>query len=125
MGTAQEEYKRQMEIYSAQKVDLPLQEATTPPEAHKRKGDPTQQGQSKRGRQNKTLGKEGVEFSEEVLAKARAAGYEAQFLKMAWDFIRVRPGRVVCQRETLVITAHAGGYLAPSKLFFRLRGDCR
>merc|ERR1712136_112568 len=67
-----------------QKVDLPLQEATTPPkEAQKRKGDPTQQGQSKRGRQNKTSGKEGVEFSEEVLAKARAAGYEAQFQNLA------------------------------------------
>merc|ERR1712136_11281 len=66
----EEAYKTQMEIYSAQKVDLPLQEATTPPkEAQKRKGDPTQQGQSKRGRQNKTSGKEGVEFSEEVLAK--------------------------------------------------------
>merc|ERR1719259_616306 len=72
-----------MEIYSAQKVDLPLQEATTPPEAHKRKGDPTQQGQSKRGRQTKTSGKEGLEFSEEVLAKARAAGYEAQFQNLA------------------------------------------
>merc|ERR1712136_711613 len=80
----EEAYKTQMEIYSAQKVDLPLQEATTPPkEAQKRKGDPTQQGQSKRGRQNKTSGKEGVEFSEEVLAKARAAGYEAQFQNLA------------------------------------------
>jgi len=83
--TAQEEYKRQMDVYSAQKVDLPVQEATTPPKeaAQKRKGDPAQQGQSKRGRQNKTSGKDGLQFSEEVLAKARAAGYEAQFQNLA------------------------------------------
>jgi len=82
--TAQEEYKRQMEVYSAQKMDLPLHETTTPPkEAQKRKGDAAQQGQSKRGRPTKTSGKEGLEFSEEVLAKARAAGYEAQFQNLA------------------------------------------
>jgi len=83
--TAQEEYKRQMEVYSAQKMDLPLHETTTPPKeaAQKRKGDAAQQGQSKRGRQTKTSGKEGLEFSEEVLAKARAAGYEAQFQNLA------------------------------------------
>jgi len=111
--TAQEEYKRQMEIYSAQKVDLPLQEATTPPEAHKRKGDPTQQGQSKRGRQNKTLGKEGVEFSEEVLAKARAAGYEAQFQNLA-----SRPEILAAgsSPETLLKALEAsGGLVNPAK----------
>jgi len=112
--TAQEEYKTQMEIYSAQKVDLPLQEATTPPkEAQKRKGDPTQQGQSKRGRQNKTSGKEGVEFSEEVLAKARAAGYEAQFQNLA-----SRPEILAAgsSPETLLKALEAsGGLVNPAK----------
>merc|ERR1712136_316296 len=111
--TAQEEYKRQMEIYSAQKVDLPLQEATTPPEAQKRKGDAAQQGQSKRGRQNKTLGKEGVEFSEEVLAKARAAGYEAQFQNLA-----SRPDIIATgsSPETLLkALVTSGGLVNPAK----------
>merc|ERR1712136_107496 len=85
--TANEEYKRQKKIYSAQKVDLPevlegeepvVQETPPKQPAQKRERDVTSSGQSKRGRPKKTAG-----ISDEVLAKARAAGHETKLLALA------------------------------------------
>jgi len=88
--TANEEYKRQKKIYSAQKVDLPeVLEGEEPPKpvvqetppkqpAQKRERDVTSSGQSKRGRPKKTAG-----ISDEVLEKARAAGHETKLLALA------------------------------------------